>query len=119
MGDSDHVPVGITLRSEDQEGKNAETIFVPAVRRLEGQRLGQVRMEYEGSLPTLADKFSEVGSVAAFHRVCEKGSREIHRPSMLKVRKKPEKMKRVEWSAEIGRIEVAYAAEGEGEGGKV
>lgn len=73
VGCSDHVPISITLRSKLQVGRKAEVVFLPAVRRLLGERVEQVRKEYKGTLPPIADKFNEVGSVQAFTECVRRG----------------------------------------------
>lgn len=82
VGGSDLLPVAITSLSEEQEACAAELIFRPASRRLKGKLLGSITKAYSESLPIIAVKFSEVGTISAFHAVCKEGAEAVRRPCM-------------------------------------
>ena len=104
VGGSDHLPVGITLLAEEQPGRRPEFIFLPSPHRLKGKCLEVIKESYAASLPALAENFTEVGTVAAFHMVCEEAKAAIRRPCMVKVRRKPARMRNRPWSANVERL---------------
>lgn len=96
--------MSITLQMVLKEGKRAENVFFSVIRRLKGTRLEQVRKAYEGSLTLIAENFNEVGSVTAFHQVCDEGARAIQKPFILKMQKKLAGVNHTAWSADVERV---------------
>lgn len=82
VGESDHLPVAISLRSKEQAGCKAEKVFIPVQLRLKDKRLRQIKDVYAKSLPIISEEFSEVGSISAFHTVCDEWARVVRQPCM-------------------------------------